>query len=129
MAAGVRTALLTTALSDDLGVAKLSAVAGSDAVDDALHAGVLVVDGEARPAAHPLLAAVARKRSRVRERREAHRVLAGVMDDGPLRALHLALASTEQTRTSPESWLPAHATRRRGASVSRPWNWLVMHCA
>ena len=94
LAAGVRTALLTTALSDDLGVAKLSAVAGSDAVDDALHAGVLVVDGERVRAAHPLLAAVARKRSRVRERRELHRVLAGVMDDGPLRALHLALAST-----------------------------------
>jgi DNA-binding CsgD family transcriptional regulator len=30
----------------------------------------------------------------VRERRELHRFLAGVIDDGPLRALHLALAST-----------------------------------
>ncbi len=92
--AGVRTVLLATALSEDLGLGTLSAVAGSDAVEDALGAGVLVADGERARLAHPLLAAVAKKRSRVRERRELHRVLAGVMDEGPLRALHLALAST-----------------------------------
>ena len=94
LASGVRTVLLATALSDDLRVAMLSAVAGSDAVEDALHAGVLVLDGERVRAAHPLLAAVASKRSSVRERRELHRALAGAMEEGPLRALHLALAST-----------------------------------
>jgi DNA-binding CsgD family transcriptional regulator len=94
LTAGVRTVLLATALSEDLRVGTLSAVAGSDAVDDAVHAGVVVVEGERARAAHPLLAAVARKRSRVHERRELHRFLAGVIDDGPLRALHLALAST-----------------------------------
>ena len=92
--AGVRTVLLATALSEDLGIAMLSAVAGTDAVEDALQAGVLVADRERVRAAHPLLAAVARKRSSVRERRELHRALADVMDEGPLRTLHLALAST-----------------------------------
>ena len=90
----MRTALLATALSDDLRVAMLRAVAGSDAVEDALHAGVLVLDGERVRAAYPLLAAVASKRSSVRERRELHRALAGAMEEGPLRTLHLALAST-----------------------------------
>ena len=94
LSAGVRTVLLATALSQDLRVATLSAVAGSDVVDDALHEGVLILDGERVRAAHPLLAAVASKRSGVRERRELHRVLAGVVDEGPLRVLHMALAST-----------------------------------
>ncbi len=92
--AGVRTVLLASALSEDLRLAVLTAAAGSDAVDEALHAGVLVVDGERVRVVPPLLAAVARKRSRVRDRRELHRVLARVVNDGPLRALHLALAST-----------------------------------
>jgi DNA-binding CsgD family transcriptional regulator len=94
LAPGARTVLLATALSEDLRASMLSAVAGPDAVEDALQAGVLVLDGERVRAAHPLLAAVASKRSGVRERRELHRALAGVVDDGPLRALHLALAST-----------------------------------
>jgi DNA-binding CsgD family transcriptional regulator len=93
LATPVRTVLLATALSQDVRVATLCAVAGSDAVDDALHEGMLVLDGERVRAAHPLLAAVASKRSRPRERRELHRALADVMDDGPLRVLHMALAS------------------------------------
>ncbi|MGZ4247322.1 MAG: AAA family ATPase [Solirubrobacteraceae bacterium] len=92
--AGARTALLATALSQDLRLEALTAVAGSDAVDDALAAGVLVVDDDRVRAAHPLLAAVARKQSRIRERRELHRLLANAVDEGPLRALHLALGST-----------------------------------
>ena len=92
--AGVRTVLLATALSEDLRLGVLTAVAGSDAVDEALHAEVLAVDGEYVRAVHPLLAAVARKRSTVRERREIHGVLARVVDHEPLRARHLALAST-----------------------------------
>jgi DNA-binding CsgD family transcriptional regulator len=92
--AGVRTVLLAAALSEDLRFAVLTAAAGPDAVDDALHAGVLILGGERVRVVPPLLAAVAKKRSRLRERRELHRVLAGVVNDGPSRALHLALAST-----------------------------------
>ena len=90
----VHRVLLAIALSEDLRLGVLNSVAGSEAVEDALHAGVLVLDGEHVRAAHPLLAAVARKRSTVRERRDVHRVLARVVDDEPLRARHLALAST-----------------------------------
>jgi DNA-binding CsgD family transcriptional regulator/tetratricopeptide (TPR) repeat protein len=94
LSAGGRTALLTTALSEDLRLDALTAVAGSDAVDDALRASVLLVDGDHVRAAHPLLAALARKQSRLRERRELHRRLADAVDEAPLRALHLALGST-----------------------------------
>jgi DNA-binding CsgD family transcriptional regulator len=93
--AEVRTALLAVSLSEDLRPAVLSAVAGADAVDGAIHAGVLVLDGDRVRAAHPLLAAVARKRSSVKDRRELHRVLAGAVSEEPLRILHLALAGTE----------------------------------
>ncbi|MGZ4320729.1 MAG: AAA family ATPase [Solirubrobacteraceae bacterium] len=92
--AGVRTALLATALSEDLRLEALAAVVGSDAVEDALRASVLLVDDDRVRAAHPLLAAVARKQSRIRERRELHRLLADAVDEAPLRALHLALGST-----------------------------------
>jgi len=47
-----------------------------------------------RPA-HPLLLAVARRRSGPSERRELHRRLADLTDDGELRVLHLALAAEE----------------------------------
>jgi AAA ATPase domain len=85
--------LLAVALSADLGIAELAAVESPAAVEDAIEGGLLVVDGERVRASHPLLAGVARKRSRARERRELHRVLAGVVADAELHALHLALAS------------------------------------
>ena len=94
LSAGGRTALLATALSEDLRLDALTAVAGSDAVDDALRASVLLIDGDHVRAAHPLLAALARKQSRLRARRELHRRLADAVDEAPLRALHLALGST-----------------------------------
>ena len=45
-------------------------------------------------ASHPLLAAVAEKRSRARERRELHLALSESAGDEPARAMHLALAAT-----------------------------------
>jgi DNA-binding NarL/FixJ family response regulator len=90
---GVSRLLLAVALSADLGIAELVAIQGSAAVEDALDGGLLVVDGERVRASHPLLAGVARKRSRARERRELHRALAEVVNDPELHALHLALAS------------------------------------
>ncbi|HET6866564.1 MAG TPA: AAA family ATPase [Solirubrobacteraceae bacterium] len=92
--AAVGTALLAVSLSEDLRPAVLSAVAGVDAVDAAVQAGVLMLDGDRIRAAHPLLPAVARKRSSVRERRELHRALAEAVSEEPLRVLHLALAGT-----------------------------------
>jgi DNA-binding CsgD family transcriptional regulator len=90
----VATVLLAIALSDDLEVATLSSIVGPEALDDALHEGVVVIEGGRLRAAHPLLAAVASRRSRPSERRELHRALASVMADGQLRILHEAFART-----------------------------------
>jgi DNA-binding CsgD family transcriptional regulator len=88
-----RRLLLAVALSADLHTAELGAVASAPAVEDAIDAGLLLVDSDRVRAAHPLLAAVTRKRARRRERRELHRALAGAVADRELRALHLALAA------------------------------------
>ena len=68
----VRRVLLAVALSGDLRMGELEAIAGPTAVEDALDAGLLLVEADRVRASHPLLAAAARKRSRRRERRELH---------------------------------------------------------
>jgi len=112
----VRRLLLAVALSPDLTVAQLQALADSSVLDAALDAGVLVVDGDRVRAAHPLIAAAARKRSRPPARRELHFELSCVVDDDELRARHLALAAD-----APDAALAstiaaaAHAASGRGA--------------
>ncbi|HWM10069.1 MAG TPA: AAA family ATPase [Solirubrobacteraceae bacterium] len=82
-----RRLLLAVALSAGLRPEQLAGV------DDAVAAGLLVVEsGRLRPA-HPLLAAAARARSTAGERRELHRELAGAVTDQEQRARHLALAA------------------------------------
>ena len=95
LSVSTRKLLLATALSPDPTPAELGALTGKQAVEDAVDDGVLVVDGQRVRASHPLLAAVARKRSRPRARRELHRELAGVVADEELRARHLALGADE----------------------------------
>lgn len=85
----VRRVLLAVALSDDLRASQLD----PDALDDAVGAGVVIVDGGRIRASHPLLAAVAKERSRPRDRRELHLELAGSAAGQESRALHLALAA------------------------------------
>ena len=87
--------LLAVALSGDLRVSQLTAVAEPDAFEDAVAAGVVHVDGERVRPSHPLLAAAARRDARSDERRDLHLALAGVVADRELRALHLALAADE----------------------------------
>ena len=72
----VRRVLLALSLGGELRAGELEAVAGEEAVAEALQAGVVVADGERIRAAHPLLAAAARTRARRRERRALHRALA-----------------------------------------------------
>ena len=88
-----RRLLLAIALSADLRASQLAALADASAVDDAVDAGLLVVDGERVRASHPLLAAAARKHSRPTARRQLHLELADVVVDDELRARHLALAT------------------------------------
>jgi DNA-binding CsgD family transcriptional regulator len=89
----VRRLLLAVALSGEPRTEELAAIADPETVEDAVDAGVLLVDGARARASHPLLAAAAKKRSRARERRQLHLALAETVADGELRALHLALAT------------------------------------
>jgi DNA-binding CsgD family transcriptional regulator len=89
----VRRLVLALALNADLRVSQLTAIADPIALEDAVEAGVVLLDGDRVRPAHPLLAAAAKKHSRARERRELHLTLAGVAADEELRALHLALAT------------------------------------
>jgi predicted ATPase len=73
---GERKVLLAVALSADLDVDVLSAIVGAGAVDDAVDAGLVLLDGDRVRAAHPLFAAVAKTRARPRERRALHLLLA-----------------------------------------------------
>jgi DNA-binding CsgD family transcriptional regulator len=88
-----RKLLLAVALSGDLRVSQLAAIADLVALDDAVEAGLLLVDGDRVRPSHPLLAAAAKSRSRAAERRALHLELAGAVTDEELRARHLALAT------------------------------------
>ena len=89
----LRRSLLAVALDGSLRTDELAAVAGLEAVEDALDAGLLIADGTRLRASHPLLAAATKSGARRRERRELHGALAAVATDGELRARHLALAA------------------------------------
>ena len=88
-----RRLLLAVALSPDPRVSQLAAIAGPVAIEDAVAAGLLQVDGDRVRASHPLLAAAAMTRSRPAERRELHLELARAVADEELRARHLAFAT------------------------------------
>ena len=94
LAPALRRPLLAVALRADPRVDELIAVAGEAAVDGAVEAGLVVVDGGRARAAHPLLAAAAKQQAGPRERRELHRALAAVVSDRELQALHMALATS-----------------------------------
>ena len=85
--------LLAVALSTDLRVSQLESVASPVALDEALDAGVVAVDGDRLRPAHPLLGAAAIRHSRPRQREQLHRELAVTAGDHGRRARHLALAS------------------------------------
>ena len=89
-----RRALLALALHPDLRVGQLGDLAGPAALDDAVAAGVVTVDGERVRAAHPLLAAAVKRQAAEDDQRQLHRGLAEVVADEQRRALHLALATT-----------------------------------
>jgi DNA-binding CsgD family transcriptional regulator len=89
-----REALFAVALSPDPRAAELTAVVGEDALEDAVAAGVVSLDGWRVRPAHPLLGEVVKSRSRATVRREMHRRLAAAAEDVERRALHLALAAS-----------------------------------
>jgi DNA-binding CsgD family transcriptional regulator len=89
----VRRLLLALALGGDLDLAELGAIAAPGVVNEALAAGVVVIDGDRARAAHPLLAAAARSNSDPAGRQAVHLELAGVTAERERRARHLALGT------------------------------------
>ena len=89
-----RRVLLALALDADVRVPQLIELAGATALDAAVHAGVVTIEGERVRPAHPLLAAAAQRQAPEEEKRHLHRGLADVVADEQRRALHLALATT-----------------------------------
>ena len=88
-----RRVLLALALDADLRVDQLRLLVGSAELGRALDEGVVVADGERVRAAHPLLAAAAKRHAGPDETRELHRALAEVVTSEQRRALHLAVAT------------------------------------
>ena len=114
LAPALRRPLLAVALSADPRVEELITVAGEAAVDGAVEAGLLLVDGGRARAAHPLLAAAAKQQAGPRERRELHRALAAAVSDRELHALHMALATSH-----PDAALAATVAAAAGEASAR----------
>jgi len=87
------------ALSAGLSLSELSRIVEPLALEDAITAGLLLVERSRVRPAHPMLATAARQLSSARERRDLHLELASVVDDPTLRARHLAIATAA---TSPD---------------------------
>ncbi len=95
-------------------MSQLAEIGGDLALDDAVGAGLLVVEGDRVRPSHPLLAAAARSRARAREQRAMHLELARVVGDSELHALHLALAAE-----GPDPELAATLTAAAAAAGAR----------
>jgi hypothetical protein len=109
-----RRLLLALALGGDLDRSQLTGLAGPGAIEDALAAGVVVMDGNRARAAHPLLAAAARRHSDPAERQARHLELAGVATEGERRARHLALGTPH-----PDEQLVRAVTAGASAAAAR----------
>jgi DNA-binding CsgD family transcriptional regulator len=92
----VRRALLAADLSANISLSELATFTDPLVLDDAITAGLLVVDRSRVRPSHPLLGAAARLHSTARERREVHLDLARAVGDPTLQARHRALATTGQ---------------------------------
>ena len=114
-----RRLLVAVALKADLEKSDLSSIATSAAIDAAVQAGLLRVDGEQVRASHPLLALAVEQRSCASLRR----------------AVRNALAGRDVTHVEPDPRLRRHATplsrplRERSASAWRPSTSPSRHCA
>ncbi len=109
----VRKVLLAVALNGELRTSQLDALTDRAAADEALDAGLVLIDGDRVRASHPLVSAAAREGSGVGERRALHLALAAAAEDGTLRARHLALAA-ERPDASLAASVAAAAARALG---------------
>ena len=117
--ARVRDALLVTAALFSPLLDTVRAAAGAradDAIERAIRARIVELDGPRLRFTHPLLASAVYASALPERRREVHRLLAGIMTDAEERARHLAL-TTESPDASVATALDDAAllARRRGA--------------
>lgn len=119
----VQTLVLVAAADDSGQVAAVSRAAavldvGSGALDEAERSGLLVVDGSAVRVRHPLVRSAVYQAATSRERREAHRALAEVLDaaDDPDRHAWHRAAAVDRPDETVVAALTEAATRaeRRG---------------
>ena len=110
----LRRLLVALALSADLRRSELAAIAAPAVVDEAVEAGLLVIDGARVRASHPLLPAAAKAHSSERERRELRLELADVVSDEQLRARHLAFATN-----LPDAELAARVAAAAASAAAR----------
>jgi DNA-binding CsgD family transcriptional regulator/tetratricopeptide (TPR) repeat protein len=89
-----RRVLLAVALSGDASTAELATVVDPGALEDAVSAGLVLVERARVRPAHPMLAAAARRHATAAERRLLHRRLALASTDQISRARHFALAAS-----------------------------------
>ena len=109
-----RRLLTAVALSPDLRLDRLAELADDGALEAAVEAGVIVVDGSHLRASHPLIAAAAVRDCPAAERRRLHRVVADAVPDGELRIRHLALAAEQ-----PDAALAATVSAGAAAAARR----------
>ncbi len=110
----MRHVLLAFALHGDLRPDQLDSLAGPAALDEAVAAGLAVVDGDRVRASHPLLPAAARTRSQRRERQELHLALSRLSEDDERRLLHVALATD-----APDEHLAAAVAETAASAAAR----------
>ncbi len=116
LAPAVQHVLLTVALCGDLATDQVLSIVEADALDDAVHTGVVVVDSQRVRPAHPLLGTAAESRARPRQRRELHLALSRVVREEPGRVMHLALANAGPDRAlAARVATAAEAARVRGS--------------
>jgi DNA-binding CsgD family transcriptional regulator len=106
--------LLAVALNGELRTWQTLELGPESALDDAVEAGVLAVDGDRVRPAHPLFATAARDRARTADRRRLHLALAGLAADPESRALHLALAAQR-----PDAGLAAEVAAAAAEAAAR----------
>jgi DNA-binding CsgD family transcriptional regulator len=90
----LRRVLLAVALAGVISMSELTRFIDPGVIDEAVAAGLVVIDGSRVRAAHPLLAAAARRHADPGERRELHLELASAAVDPILRATHMAIVTT-----------------------------------
>jgi DNA-binding CsgD family transcriptional regulator len=116
LAVPVGRAVLAVSLCPGLRRTELLTIVEGEAIEDAVAAGLITIDGSRVRPSHPLLATAARQHSTARQRRELHLGVASATRDQTMRARHRALATiTPDLEIAREVAAAADLAAQRGA--------------